>query len=109
MVLSGGLDVTFHDLEERLSECLVEERVEEWVDHGRGVAQPGDQVNHLLFDMGPTRDEDVSDEERRPQKNEGEENHPQNLWRAKKGRVYGWCGAYSRTKAKKTTLKTCGR
>lgn len=79
MVLPCGLDVALHDLEERLSEGLVEERVEERVDHGRSVAEPGDQVDHLLLDVGPARDEDVGDEERRPQQNEGEEDHAENL------------------------------
>lgn len=79
MVLPGGLDLALYNLQERLPEGLIEERVEERVDHGGGVPQPGDQVNHLLPDVSPAGDEDVGDEERGPQQDEREEHHAENL------------------------------
>lgn len=39
---------------ERLPEHLVEYGVEHWVDHGTSVAQPRDQVNEALADVGFT-------------------------------------------------------
>ena len=67
MVLSRGLNLTLDNLEERLSKGLIEEGVEEGVHHGGGVPKPGDQVDHLLSDMGTAGDKDVGDEERGPQ------------------------------------------
>lgn len=79
MVLPVPLHVAFEDLDEGLAEGLVEEGVEKRVDHGGGVAEPRDEVDHALTHLYVTRDEDVDDEEGSPTQHEGEEDHTQHL------------------------------
>ena len=79
MIFPCGLNLTLNNLEKRLSKGFIEEGVEERVDHGGGVAKPGDKIDHLLPDVSPAGDEHVGDEERGPQQDEREENHTQNL------------------------------
>lgn len=73
------------DLLKGLAEDLVEDGVEDRVDHGAGVAEPGDQVEDLAVDpvlaVGTHGRHQVQHEERRPQDHEGEEHHAQHLGR----------------------------
>lgn len=72
------------DLLERLPEHLVEDRVEDGVDHGRGVAQPRGAVEDgradaLLALDAAQRGHQVQHEEGRPQDDEREEDDAQHL------------------------------
>jgi len=71
-----------HSLE-RLPEHLVEYGVEHRVDHRTGVAQPRDQVDEALADVGLAvrahGRQQVEREERCPQEHEREEHDPQHL------------------------------
>lgn len=55
---------------ERLPEDLVEDGIEDWVDHGAGVAEPGDQVENFAVDatlaVGAHSRHQVQHEEWRP-------------------------------------------
>jgi len=68
---------------ERLPEHLVENGVEHRVDHGTGVAQPRDQVDEALADVGLAvrahGRQQIEREERRPQEHEREEHDAQNF------------------------------
>lgn len=68
---------------ERLPEHLVENGVEHRVDHGTGVAQPRDQVDEALADVGLAvrahGRQQVEREERRPQEHEREEHDAQHF------------------------------
>lgn len=73
------------NLLERLAEDFVEDGIEDRVDHGAGVAEPGDQVEDLAIDamlaVGAHGWHQVQHEERRPQDHKGEEHHAEDLRR----------------------------
>lgn len=73
------------NLLERLAEDFVEDGVEDRVDHGAGVAEPGDQVEDLAVDatlaVGADGRHQVQHEERRPQDHKREEHHAEDLRR----------------------------
>lgn len=70
---------------ECLAEDLVEDGIEDRIDHGAGVAEPRDQIEDFAIDttlaIGTDRRHQVQDEERRPQDYEREEHHPKHLGR----------------------------
>lgn len=74
---------TQEDVFERLSKYFVEYGVENWVDHRRSIAQPRNEIKHALanvrFAIGANSWQQIEDEKRRPQKNECEKHHSENL------------------------------
>lgn len=70
---------------ERLPEHLVEDGVEDRVDHRRCIAKPRDKVEHSLADVGLAVGADgrqqIQHEERRPQYDKREEHHAEDFGR----------------------------
>jgi len=65
---------------EGLPKHVVEDGVEDGIDHGAGVAQPGGQVEHGFVDVAlAVRAAKVQHKERRPHDHECEEDHSEDL------------------------------